>query len=127
MFAGFRGGFRSAYNAITANKRIAIGGIALSGAVVWPLMTAADATNDAPVFSLDKPYCDESTYWGRVSNMMRLIDSRLLFIGDAELKASQDLIAQFKELGHLPPNVSDAQMWRAKQVLRVSFIYLPRF
>lgn len=69
-----------------------------------------------PMFSLDKPYYDESTYWGRVKNIWRMINPLTLLISDDDLKQSQKLLEQYKE-GTIPSNVNDADLWNARKIV----------
>jgi len=52
--------------------------------------------------------------------MYEYIDPRTLFLSSADLKKSQDLLAQFKASGGKPEGVSDAEMWEARKNVEVS-------
>jgi len=69
-----------------------------------------------PPFDLTKPYYDESTYVGRVKNILNKIDTRLLLVSDSELERSKKLLEDFKTKGR-PEGVTDEELWRARKVV----------
>lgn len=77
---------------------------------------ATTSEDEVPPFDPVKPYYDESTYMGRVRNVLDLIDARLLLVSDDELRRSQQLLQDCKA-GVCGADVSDAQLWRARRVV----------
>lgn len=55
-----------------------------------------------------------TTYMGRVMHFFDLTDLNNAFLTEADIKASQDLLAGYAKKT-LPPGVTDAQLWEAKK------------
>jgi sideroflexin-5 len=68
-----------------------------------------------PTFDPNGTRYDSTKYVGRLQNILCAIDPRTLLLSDAQVKSSQKLLAEYKSLGHLPPNTTDQQMWTAQQ------------
>jgi len=96
--------------------------------MVRPAMAAGTATVmvvggvtfsacDAPVvpYAPGKNLHDTSTYYGRVLNILDMIDPRTLALSDDEVHRCQLLMKQFETEGTLPDGVTDADMWAAKK------------
>merc|ERR1712190_504410 len=74
-----------------------------------------------PIFTMDAPKYDQSTFIGRLMGMYEVIDPRTLLLSSDDLKKSQELLAKFKATGKKPDGVSDAEMWEARRNVEVSF------
>lgn len=72
--------------------------------------------SEYPKFSLDKPSrFDLSTFYGRLRNTIVVFDPLKLFLSDAQVEASLQLLKQYRD-GTLPPGITDEQLWTAKEV-----------
>lgn len=63
--------------------------------------------------SAAKPRYDQSTFWGRLQHFMKVTDPRTLLINDAQLKESQNMVAEYQRTKSLPPGGAEA-LWAAQ-------------
>jgi tricarboxylate carrier len=101
--------------------------MALAGAASFALTAhdfvgaeSAGGSSAVPPFTMDKPKYDQATFIGRLMGMYDYIDPRTLLLSSAEVKKSQDLLAQFKSSGKKPEGVSDEEMWNHRRNVEVS-------
>lgn len=69
-----------------------------------------------PPFTLEKPLYDQSTMIGRAKQFYTITDPRSLFIRKTQLHSAESLITAYKQ-NHLPPEVTDADLWEARRVV----------
>lgn len=81
----------------------------------------ASGSSGTPLFTMDKPKFDQSTFYGRLMGMYDYIDPRTLLTSSSELKKSKDAIEQFKSTGKKPDGMSDEDMWNHRKNVEVSF------
>lgn len=69
-----------------------------------------------PKYNLDANRYDQSSYLGRVRHFLTVIDPTTLLTTDAQLAASKQLIADYKAGKVTDNDVTEKQLWRAKQL-----------
>lgn len=79
-----------------------------------PLL-ANEPPKKVPKFTSDGDYYDQTQFEGRLRGILEKIDPRTLFLGEEELKKSQELLDGFEKSGKLAPGVDDEMMWEAKR------------
>eukprot|EP00301_Raphidiophrys_heterophryoidea_P016088 c252_g1_i1.p1 GENE.c252_g1_i1~~c252_g1_i1.p1 ORF type:complete len:329 (+),score=79.50 c252_g1_i1:64-1050(+) len=71
---------------------------------------------DVPKFSLYSSRFDESTFWGRLNQIMVQLDPMKLLLSDKEVDDAVALVQAYKEGKQLPKDVGDLELWRAKEI-----------
>ncbi|GAM28917.1 hypothetical protein SAMD00019534_120930 [Acytostelium subglobosum LB1] len=74
------------------------------------------SSTSLPLFDGHSGKYDNKTFWGRFQNFRDVTDPRSMFITDAELQSSVDLIDRFKQ-GKIDPVSNGEALWRAKKVM----------
>eukprot|EP01133_Synstelium_polycarpum_P015226 gene15226-18017_t len=67
-----------------------------------------------PVFDGHSGKYDSSTFWGRYQNFRDVTDPRSMFVTDAEVKESVELLQRFKQ-GLVDPHTNADALWKAKK------------
>lgn len=73
--------------------------------------------NSGKAFTLSENEFDQSTYWGRVRQFVKQTNPLNLLVTSTQLKEAQDNIEYFKNNGKIPPNSTDASMWKARNII----------
>uniref|UniRef100_T1JJ32 Sidoreflexin n=1 Tax=Strigamia maritima TaxID=126957 RepID=T1JJ32_STRMM len=69
----------------------------------------------SPTFQLNKPRYNQDTFFGRLRHFLDIIDPRTLFISQAELEYSIQLLDDFRD-GKLSSDVKNEELWRAQKI-----------
>jgi len=88
-----------------------------AAAGVVALCEPVAAPAPVPPFVLGGNRYDQTTFQGRLTSIMEMIDMRTLLTTDAELDKAQALLAECKKLGRNPDGASDAEMWDAQRLV----------
>ncbi|KAM4625106.1 sideroflexin-5a isoform 2-T2 [Polymixia lowei] len=71
--------------------------------------------SEYPTFQYGKSRFDQNTFFGRFRHFLDVIDPSTLFVNEKRLQECLELLNHFKR-GTLPPDVTDAQLWRAQKI-----------
>ncbi|XP_030749855.1 sideroflexin-1 isoform X2 [Sitophilus oryzae] len=66
--------------------------------------------------NLDEPRYDQETYVGRAKHFFLTTNPLNIFASSRQLEAAKCLVQQYKCQQKLPPNVTEDDLWRAKQL-----------
>jgi hypothetical protein len=69
-----------------------------------------------PKFSTTTARFDESTFDGRLQQILTIFDPRKLLVSSADLDKSMALVAEYERLGKAPLGATDEQLWEAKEI-----------
>ena len=70
----------------------------------------------APTFNPAVSRFDQSTFSGRLQQIIAQLDPMKLFVSHAEIDAAVALVNAFKEGSH-DPSITDAELWAAKELI----------
>ena len=91
------------------------GGFSL-GACCWVVKADGATAEPAPTFNPAVSRFDQSTFSGRLQQIIAQLDPMKLFVSHAEIDAAVALVNAFKEGSH-DPSITDAELWAAKELI----------
>ncbi len=92
----------------------AYGGLSLGAG--WVVRADGAAAESVPTFNPAVSRFDQSTFGGRLQQIIAQLDPMKLFVSRAEIDAAVALIKAFKEGSH-DPSTTDAALWAAKELI----------
>lgn len=110
---GWRRGLRCQWVAGAGLTGVAFGGLSLGAG--WVVRADGAAASSVPTFNPAMSRFDQSTFGGRLQQIIVQLDPMKLFVSRAEIDAAVALINAFKE-GSRDPSTTDAELWAAKEL-----------